>query len=251
MQKLCSHNCAHEICPRPRDPCWDFGLMIIATATEALEDHWVCVFNGHLELPNLFAWRCKNGRRRVTQKKQLHWGPCRMRIVFSLEELREAELAKHSHLNHESMDNFNNFYGKMLPSIGSHKSMRSRNGGSHILDPFNWQCCQGRQIACQLADGKRQNLSKKRNTMRHIQMHLEFGGLCSVILCSMNVLCPFWMRFWRNICGSRRGTDSGERRSLGGHNLANSAFLLKPPAVLERISYSSKTEKFTFKIQFL
>lgn len=35
-----------------------------------------------------------------------------MRIIFSLEELRKAELAKHSHLNHESMDNFNDFYGK-------------------------------------------------------------------------------------------------------------------------------------------
>lgn len=143
-----------------------------------------------------------------------------MRIVFSLEELREAELAKHSHLNHESMDNFNNFYGKMLPSIGSHKSMRSRNGGSHILDPFNWQCCQGRQIACQLADGKRQNLSKKRNTMKHIQMHLEFEGFVfrdsMFYECSMSFLDAFLKKhLWFASRDGFWGTSFAGRAQLG------------------------------------
>ena len=223
--------------------------MIIATATEALEDHWVCVFNGHLELPNLFAWRCNNGRRLVTYKKQLHWGPCRMRIVFSLEELRKAELAKHSHLN---------------PVIISIISMENA--------PFNWQSevnafeerWQPHSRSLQLAVLPRkvnspptrwrqrpESEQEKKHNENTFKCILNSKVLCSVILCSTNVLCPFWMSFWRNIFGSRRGTDSGERRSLGGHNLANSAFLLKPPAVLERISYSSKTEKFTFKIQFL
>lgn len=137
-----------------------------------------------------------------------------MRIVFSLEELRKAELAKHSHLNPWIISIIS------MENAGSHKSMRSRNGGSHIVDPFNWQCCQGRQIACQLADGKRQNLSKKRNTMKHIQMHLEFEGFVfrdsMFYECSMSFLDAFLKKhLWFASRDGFWGTSFAGRAQLG------------------------------------